>query len=370
MNEPSSLLTLKHQFQLRLLTVLACCLALATAIALVIRYAIGFPPALPALVVSLGYGLTLIWVPWLAQRNLLRGQPSLEQLSWLVLLGMLLTVGTAAWHSGGLRAPALMALPLLPILSALLLNRRSILPWLAAIGLTLLLLRYARSQDWISPFPLSAAIHQQLYVGMLLLLTLLCAALGWYCDRHNELLQRQLSHWAHIDGLTGVANRRFFDEQLRQEWQRNQRIGSPLSLLLVDIDHFKRYNDTHGHLQGDRCLTAIAGAIAAHSRRSGELVARYGGEEFGVILPHVDLAAAAAIAELLRQDIAQLEHPHLLEPVTVSIGFASTIPQRQITIENLINQADQALYQAKRAGRNQSVGAQVLSSHSQPSDAA
>ena len=171
----------------------------------------------------------------------------------------------------------------------------------------------------------------------------------------NEELRRL----AVIDGLTQVANRRMFDEHLDAEWRRMRREQKPLSLLLCDVDHFKAFNDTNGHLAGDDCLRAIARTIAACVRRPGDLVARYGGEEFAVILSRTDTAGAAQVGEQIRRDVARLGITHSASPtaghVTVSLGVVSLTPDDTSPVERIIQMADQALYMAKDAGRDQVV---------------
>jgi len=172
---------------------------------------------------------------------------------------------------------------------------------------------------------------------------------------------RQLLRLASIDGLTGLANRRAFDHTLDQEWRRARRNHTPLSLLLIDIDFFKRYNDHYGHQAGDDCLKTVAEALAAAAERPGELVARYGGEEFAVVLPVCDAKTAAALAEKMRARITELALPHagsqVTDHVTISIGIASLMEgkndEKSFPDEAaLIAAADQALYAAKAAGRD------------------
>ena len=169
----------------------------------------------------------------------------------------------------------------------------------------------------------------------------------------NNLL-REL---AFIDGLTGVANRRRFDELLEIEWRRCRRNQAPLSLLMIDIDQFKRYNDLYGHQAGDTCLQAIASTLNGGLRRAQDLVARYGGEEFTCLMPECGLIASAAKACDLVKSVQALNIPHATsstaDHVTISIGIASAIPDGHRNPENLITAADQALYQAKALGRNQ-----------------
>ena len=155
------------------------------------------------------------------------------------------------------------------------------------------------------------------------------------------------------DGLTGVSNRRNFDETLAIEWRRAARTRDPLALLMVDIDYFKAFNDTNGHQMGDECLRRVAQTLSESVHRAADLVSRYGGEEFAVLLPHTDRAQAAAIAEVLREKVASIGH------VTVSIGVASVIPPRDGTnVEAFVGSADAALYAAKRAGRNRVLSAE------------
>lgn len=169
----------------------------------------------------------------------------------------------------------------------------------------------------------------------------------------NELLEEL----ATLDGLTQIANRRYFDEYLSKEWLRLLREQEPLSLVFADIDCFKLYNDNYGHLAGDDCLRQVAKAMSCSARRPADLVARYGGEEFAIILPGTPLAGGIRVAKLVQQKIAdlQLEHPasKVSDYVTVSMGVACIIPQADFSLETLIAQADKALYQAKKEGRNQ-----------------
>jgi diguanylate cyclase (GGDEF)-like protein len=163
--------------------------------------------------------------------------------------------------------------------------------------------------------------------------------------------QLALEQLATRDGLTGLANRRCFDATLQGEWQRALRQQQPLSLLMVDVDNFKQYNDAYGHLGGDECLQRIATAVASEMR-ANDLVARYGGEEFAVILPNQALKGAAIVAERIRCRVEQLQMPNMESHVTVSIGAATALPAPHNEISQLIATADAALYRAKHMGRN------------------
>jgi diguanylate cyclase (GGDEF)-like protein len=172
-------------------------------------------------------------------------------------------------------------------------------------------------------------------------------------DEANQELQRVSA----IDGLTGIANRRQFDEVLAREWRRAQRRDGPMALVLCDVDSFKPYNDHFGHMAGDECLRQIAQCLASNARRPTDLAARYGGEEFAIILPDTDEDGALQVAESLRVAVQAMRIPQApdvgSDEVTLSLGVASIVPLRgDAGPTRLISRADEALYVAKRAGRN------------------
>ncbi len=177
---------------------------------------------------------------------------------------------------------------------------------------------------------------------------------------HMRLKQKAdlLERMAHVDSLTGIANRRRFDEALDVEHRRCQRTEQPISLLLIDIDFFKHYNDHFGHGMGDRCLAQVAEALTQNAGRAADLVTRYGGEEFAVILPQTDGEGAMLTAERLREGVLELAIPHAPSSgqslVTISIGISTVIPTIESPTSKLIEDADKKLYAAKAAGRNQS----------------
>jgi diguanylate cyclase (GGDEF)-like protein len=173
-------------------------------------------------------------------------------------------------------------------------------------------------------------------------------------DRQLVTVNAQLAELAQTDPLTGLLNRRGFDSNLAREWRRCRRAGKPLSLLMLDADHFKQYNDHFGHQAGDGVLRALADCIQATIRRPGDIAARYGGEEFSIVLPDTDGASACRIAELIRTRIEQLgmPHPGAGTVVTVSIGVSHSQPGPTGSAEELLAVADAALYESKALGRN------------------
>lgn len=181
-------------------------------------------------------------------------------------------------------------------------------------------------------------------------------------QRETEEVNRQLQQanerlrlLSEVDELTGIANRRSLDQHLAQEWRRARRHLTPLSLIMIDIDWFKEYNDRYGHPAGDDCLRQVAAAFDACLQREGERVARYGGEEFCVILPQTTGEGAVACAARLQRAIADLALPHPRGRVTLSLGVATCAPPDMCTESELLAMADQALYEAKNTGRNRYV---------------
>lgn len=196
---------------------------------------------------------------------------------------------------------------------------------------------------------------------------ILCVGLLWLTWMLRRELRRRfraervLSELAAIDALTGLANRRILDERLRLEWDRAQRSTEPLTLLMIDVDHFKAFNDRHGHQGGDEALRTVAQVIGSNIRRPADLAARYGGEEFAVVLPHTDTQGAWVIAEHIRSSVEHLPRVAGDErPITVSIGLSTWDKRKRQSLEALLLSADQALYEAKHSGRNRIVDAATL----------
>ena len=170
--------------------------------------------------------------------------------------------------------------------------------------------------------------------------------------------QIQLEKLATFDGLTGIANRRHFDDQLNSIWLNAQRYKQPLSLLMIDVDYFKQYNDTYGHQEGDDCLVNVANCIDKELKRSLDMAFRYGGEEFAVLLPDTNRTGAYYMAEKIREAISEMALEHtgsqVSALVTVSIGIGTLCPEPGLNSDKLVLGADEALYLAKAEGRNRS----------------
>jgi two-component system, cell cycle response regulator len=188
-------------------------------------------------------------------------------------------------------------------------------------------------------------LRQPLFIGLLHDIT------------HHKQSEDALQRAAMVDPLTQIANRRHFDSFLEKEWQRSMRSGQPLSLVVLDVDHFKLYNDTLGHPAGDACLQRVAAAIASHALRPTDLAARYGGEEFVLLFAETGAETAAMMAEAIRSHIESLCIPHprstTSQWLTVSIGVATIHPHQLDNTESLFVAADRAMYVAKEGGRNQ-----------------
>lgn len=169
-------------------------------------------------------------------------------------------------------------------------------------------------------------------------------------------LNEELQRISLADGLTGIANRRYFDEYAAREWQRAMREKKPLALAMIDVDFFKAYNDTYGHLAGDECLKTIAGLLQALPRRAADLAARFGGEEFALVLPDTDTQGAATVGETVRAGVENLAIEHARSSVsrfvTISVGVAVAVPDQDTSWSDIVAAADRALYRAKQGGRN------------------
>ncbi|MDC7124681.1 MAG: diguanylate cyclase [Spirochaetales bacterium] len=174
-----------------------------------------------------------------------------------------------------------------------------------------------------------------------------------HCELENK--NKQLELLSNMDALTGVYNRRFFNEILEKDWSRSIRENAPISLFIIDIDYFKKYNDTYGHTAGDKALKKVAQAASGTIKRNIDTFARYGGEEFSAILPGTECSAAVSLAEEMIEAVRILKIPHTASAtnfVTISLGCATYYNFKEYTVMDLVNTADSALYEAKESGRN------------------
>jgi len=209
--------------------------------------------------------------------------------------------------------------------------------------------------DWWREVSLIGSLMAALCAIVMALTLVLVAAL-----KRRSAAENQLALLAGTDGLTGLSNRRRFDDVFSSEWLRSQRTRSPIALLMIDADNFKAYNDAHGHQAGDAALASIAACIASSAKRASDLCARYGGEEFAVLLPGEMAEGAFRIAEEIRSSVLSLRAQQQGRPdmfPTVSVGVAAMIPQAGLAPHDLIRSADLALYEAKHGGRDRSVAA-------------
>ncbi len=184
---------------------------------------------------------------------------------------------------------------------------------------------------------------------------------------HLELKKKTdtLEKLAALDGLTGIPNRRLFDEFLKREWGRSLRNKKPLTVIMLDVDHFKLFNDHYGHLEGDECLKRLAGSLSASLRRPADLLARYGGEEFVAVLVETDFEGAELVAQNMLDNVNALKIPHEYSKtaphVSISVGIASTAPENaSVSSNTLVQAADKMLYKAKEGGRNRVYGEDLV----------
>lgn len=232
------------------------------------------------------------------------------------------------------------------------------LAWQPLQGLPLTLTTGVSLGGALASWRATAVWSLVLLVGALVAMGAL-TLLGLHAVKRADAASRDLARLSETDALTGIANRRHFDRALQAEWHRGARTGQPLSLLMIDVDAFKTYNDTYGHQAGDEALRRVAAVIESCLGRPGDLVARYGGEELVVLMPCTDLEGAGRIAATVRDRLRAAALPHAASPVsdmiTVSIGGACRTPDPAVPRTVLVEEADRALYGAKRSGRDRAV---------------
>ena len=257
--------------------------------------------------------------------------------------------------------------PLMFLLYPLLLLADSMLAFagssIAVVGVLFICVYFTSNSQgpfgiWPADLTVPRDLALQIYIGFHLLALFPASIMFMERRRMAEELHitnARLTVLASLDGLTGIANRRSFDERFAQEWSRAVRHRKPIALAMIDLDNFKQFNDLYGHLAGDRCLCAVADALSRQVQRPEDLVARFGGEEFALLLPHTSAEGALRVVERIRAAIIDLGIEHLGNGwnfVTVSIGFSALTPTTGDGQSRLIQLADAALYQAKSGGRN------------------
>ncbi len=313
-------------------------------------------------------GQILIWSVPLVFANLLTLRAT-EALSFcgntlcLVAWGVF---NALAVYSAGIRSPITPWYAVVPVFALMLSGTRSGGFWTAASAVSVTGLVIAQHNGWLPPTELTPFADEILsYTGFLAFLAIV-SVMVWV-SRNFEFRTQQslreanqyLALEATTDPVTAIPNRRYFDQVSEQEWKRHERTQLPLSIIILDVDYFKQYNDAIGHAAGDRCLNTIAQAIHEALRRPGDFVARFGGEEFAAVLPNTGDRDAARIAETIRLCVKDLRIPHpdsCLSPyVTVSVGSGTIVPTQNDSRRQFIREIDRALYRAKAGGRDRSV---------------
>lgn len=303
----------------------------------------------PALLIVSGGLLNALYI---------RRKGSLDVAAWALIGLLLVGLFFAGLTTGGYSGPVVLLSPLIPVVAVLLISASRAWIALALVSLVLAALLYLDLAGFILPATLDPA---RAAIGRFVALQALCFSavlVVWRFSRVSRGLVEEIERQSVTDYLTGVFNRRGIEAILLSEVGRARRSGNWLSVVLADVDHFKRYNDTYGHQSGDRCLVRVAQAIAASSERSTDVVGRFGGEEFIVILPDTDPAGACKVADNMRRRL-QAENIECgqddAECVSMTLGVVSARGPAIGSIEQLIRQADAALYRGKRQGRNQVV---------------
>jgi diguanylate cyclase (GGDEF)-like protein len=270
---------------------------------------------------------------------------------------------TLAYLNGGREGPSVMWYATMPIIAVYMCGLRWGVFWTFAAILAVTGLALADYQGIECPNLLTPnALRLLEYLGRVGLICCLCILVGVLTRIERRAQQElyeancRLEFQSSVDGLTGVANRRSFDQMLETQWQRHERVQQPLSVVLIDIDWFKQYNDSYGHLAGDDVVRAMAQVIQSSVPRPDDFVARFGGDEFAVILPHTNKWQAEHVASQIRRDVQALSISHRDSTtgsvLTISIGIGTAIPTSDGSPADLVQQADQGLYLAKDAGRD------------------
>jgi diguanylate cyclase (GGDEF)-like protein len=277
-----------------------------------------------------------------------------------------ITFTLLAIFSEGTRSPITPWYACLPVFALMLSGTRAGGFWAAASAIAVTGLVAARHFHGLPPSELTPFADEILSYTSFLAFLSVVSVIIWisrdfeYRAQQSLLEANQcLALEATTDPVTGISNRRYFDQLSEQEWKRHERTQLPLSIVIFDVDYFKQYNDAIGHAAGDRCLYAIAQAVHDQLHRAGDFVARFGGEEFAAVLPNTGDRDAARIAEVIRNCVKDLQIPHpdsTLSPyVTVSVGSGTIVPTQTDSRREFIREVDRALYRAKACGRDRSV---------------
>lgn len=286
----------------------------------------------------------------------LGGSP--ERSAWMTILILMLGLGLSGWNTGAFFGPTVLMSPLLPILATLLIGSSA--GWLVAASTAFLLsaLYVAQANGLVNPNPQSDESLLTVRYLATLATVLVSSLVVWEFSRMKRQMLQFNQKQAVTDHLTGLYNRRYFEAALQQELARAGRNDSWLSLIIADVDHFKRYNDTNGHQAGDRCLAEVAQVLQRAVRRPSDVVSRFGGEEFVLLLPDTDRNGARRVAESVREFLGQRAlpcAPASRDMVTMTLGVASVRGIQLASGDRLLGEADQALYRGKASGRDRVV---------------
>jgi len=351
--------SLENNNYTRMVRLVAGTLALSIALVLAVRVFLGhLPPVASPIAVTIVVILTVLAV--ITGRVI---QPAAA--ARIIIAVCWIGATLLSYMLGGLEGPIIVAMPIIPLIATVLINHRigMVMGILAACSIIMFLILHDSSETGLQP-GLTLAEKDVMRGGWLLFSIFIITMFVSYYGRNEERLKLLLKLQADTDFLTRIANRRKLTEKLRDEYFRSRRRGDWLSVLMLDIDHFKKLNDNFGHLMGDNCLIQIADLLQQHCRRASDLVGRYGGEEFLVLLPDTDPQEARQLAEAIRIAIQslniRLSSGKIPEFVTATIGCNSVQVSENIDPEQIIKTADELLYQGKAAGRNVTISNEQL----------
>jgi diguanylate cyclase (GGDEF)-like protein len=291
----------------------------------------------------------------LANAIYIRRHGSIDIAAWILVMTALFGLTFSSFYTGGFSAPVVLLAPIIPIMTVLLINKQA--AWIS-LGLVCLILAGVFVFGLYGYIPENQTDPKLIMFGRYIVMTSLCLISTWVIVSFASIsrtLMLQLEKQSNIDYLTGILNRRAIEARLLLEVGRAKRSDTWLSFIMADVDFFKLYNDSNGHLAGDNCLKDIAKLIDGCCDRATDVVGRFGGEEFVLILPDTNNEGAQRIAENLRKTIQAQNIPYgpqNANPVTLTLGIASAKGSTIVSVEKLIKDADAALYKGKDQGRN------------------